>query len=155
MKQTTGGRGMYTQQSMVTNTKDLEICNRVFVYGSLKKGSYNNSILGDSELLETTRTVSGFCLGDVGFPYAFPSDVTPEKYKKLLYPVWGEVYDIDNEYTFYSLDCLEGYPSHYNRRLINLQSGIRTWMYVQEDWSNAARCDACKLKEGAWLWDGK
>lgn len=134
--------------------KDLQQCDRVFVYGTLKKTYGNHSVLGGSTYLTTTDTVSSFVLGDIGYPYAFPYDSVPSAYTKLLFPIRGEVYKIDDEYSFAGLDGLEGYPSHYNRRIISTKAGLSAWMYVQEDWSLAEYCSACKLKEGVWQWPG-
>jgi len=133
--------------------EDFDLCNRVFVYGSLKKGEWNNRILGDSDLLSETVTKGDFCLGNVGFPYAFSAAITPDEYKKLLHPVRGEVWKVDTFRTFLSLDGLEGYPHHYNRRIIRTTTGLSAWMYMNDNWSDAERCAACKLKNGEWIWE--
>lgn len=129
-----------------------KVCTRVFVYGSLKEGEWNNRILGVSEKLTTSTTLTKFALGDVGFPYAFPPSAVPAKFDHLLYPVRGEVFEVTTDKVFADLDTLEGYPSHYDRSIVDLQSGHRAWMYFQPDWTNASWCDACKLEEGAWSW---
>jgi len=151
-------KDLYTHQygtGYLSLIKDMESCSRVFVYGTLKDTHSNNGILSTSKFLTSTETVSRFVLGDVGCPYAFPYEVVPSKYSKLLFPVRGEVYEIDDEYTFSSLDGLEGYPIHYNRRIITTEAGLTAWMYVQEDWSMAEYCSACKLNKGVWEWTGK
>lgn len=134
---------------------DLDMCDRVFVYGTLKKGYCNNVLLGASTLLTNTTTEEPFVLGDIGFPYAFNKSIVPEKYAQLLFPVKGEVFKIDSLVTFINLDGLEGYPRHYNRRIIRTLSGLTAWMYMQDDWSVAESCDACNLKEGVWIWSGR
>lgn len=132
--------------------KELIECDRVFVYGTLKRGKSNHSILQNADFLVTTETRDGYCLGNVGFPYAFPSGVTPDEYKNLLFPVRGEVFKIADQDTFQALDWLEGYPWHYNRKIVEVAAGMKAWMYRQEDWSCAPSCNACQLKEGAWEW---
>jgi gamma-glutamylcyclotransferase (GGCT)/AIG2-like uncharacterized protein YtfP len=129
-----------------------KVCTRVFVYGSLKEGEWNNRILSSSERLTTTKTLTKFALGDVGFPYAFPPSAVPAEYDHLLYPVRGEVFEVHTDKVFAALDSLEGFPSHYDRSIVDLESGHRAWMYFQPDWTNAEWCDACKLEEGAWSW---
>ena len=131
----------------------FDVNDRVFVYGSLKAGKGNNNILGSSDLLASTQTEPTFALGDVGFPYAFPSAVVPEAYKKLLFPVRGEVYKVDTVESFMRLDSLEGYPSHYDRQIVRLENGFDAWMYIQTDWHSASYCNACDLKNGVWQWD--
>ena len=146
----------YTQRFSDTDMDrleaDLDMCNRVFVYGTLQKGQSNNSILSNSDLISSTTTREGFALGNVGFPYAFHESVVPAEYKKLLFPVQGEVYKIADMFTFASLDALEGYPSHYNRRIVPTASGLTAWMYNQDDWNAASRCSACKLEKDTWVW---
>tara|TARA_R110000782_G_scaffold8751_1_gene28277 strand:+ start:136 stop:612 length:477 start_codon:yes stop_codon:yes gene_type:complete len=148
------------QQSFDQRTKQrhkdaktaFNLCDRAFVYGTLKEGHGNNRLLLTSELLGATQTEGKFVLGDVGFPYAFLPEAVPEQHKKLLFPVKGEMYKVDDVMTFVNLDTLEGYPSHYQRRIISFENGLDAWMYVQPDWHNARYCDACTLDEGVWSW---
>jgi len=132
--------------------KDMEICDRVFVYGTLQKGHSNHSLLSTSDRLGSTQTIEPFVLGDIGFPYAFLRTKVPEEYNHLLFPVKGEVYKLDGLHTFEGLDMLEGYPSHYNRRMVTTKLGVPAWMYMQDDWGTAEYCSACHLKEGVWQW---
>ena len=148
----------YTPQS----DKDVEYaddalmqCDRVFVYGTLKKGHGNNTLLRFADYLSTTQTVKPFVLGDVGFPYAFRQEIVPDQHKKLLFPVEGEVWKVPDLYTFIGLDGLEGFPTHYNRRIIETDSGVTAWMYMQDDWTCAQMCDACDLNKGVWKWSGR
>ena len=146
---------MYTQRSGLEIDYDelIDKCDRVFVYGSLKKEGFNHSLLYGSTMLQVDRTKKPFVLGNVGYPYAFPEQVVPSKYKHLLFPVKGEVYKLDSDYTFAILDSLEGYPSHYIRTVVELESGLDAWMYQQVDWeNNAKRCNACNLEGDTWVW---
>jgi gamma-glutamylcyclotransferase (GGCT)/AIG2-like uncharacterized protein YtfP len=128
-------------------------CSKVFVYGTLKENHSNNNILSrTSENLGECVTEGKFALGSVGFPYAYPEDVVPREYKRLLYPIRGELWQIYDDKTADSLDTLEGFPVHYDRRLVQVSSGDTAWMYVQTSWYTAARCDACTLRKGAWQW---
>ena len=147
---------MHTQRFYDTDMDKLEAdlskCNRVFVYGTLQKGQSNSRLLSKSDLVSSTKTREGFALGNVGFPYAFHESVVPAEYKKLLFPVQGEVYKIADLFTFASLDGLEGYPSHYTRRIVPTASGLTAWMYNQDNWAAAERCSACNLEEETWVW---
>ena len=154
-KQTTGGGATYTQQSGQRREKakqGFKANPRVFVYGTLKEGYGNNRLLSHSKFLGAAQSVGNFVLGNVGFPYAFPSDAVPEQYKKLCFPVVGELYEADSVESFLSLDFLEGYPSHYDRRITMFDNDVNAWMYVQPDWYNARYCDACTLENGVWSW---
>ena len=141
-----------TNQRLKDATKAFSLCDRAFVYGTLKEGHGNNRLLTTSELLGATETEGKFVLGDVGFPYAFPPDAVPKQHERLLFPVQGEMYKVDSVLTFTNLDILEGYPSHYKRRIISFENGLNAWMYVQPDWHNAQYCDVCTLEDGLWSW---
>ena len=142
----------YNDIELADIERDLDICNRVFVYGTLQGGQCNNRLLLSADKLSSTTTQDKFALGDVGFPYAFHYSVVPDEYKKLLHPVKGELYKMDSMYTFLQLDGLEGYPSHYNRRVVKTATGMTAWMYMNDDWASASMCNACKLEEGVWVW---
>ena len=99
---------------------------KVFVYGSLKKGFYNNVVLGDSEFV-AVDIVSGYSLISLGaFPMAIPD---PEGY------VIGEVYYVTPE-TLERLDRLEGfhidtpYSSMYDRKVVHGEMESNMLMYA-------------------------
>ena len=88
---------------------------KAFVYGSLKKGHWNNSVLGDSEFLGR-GTARGYDLVDLGsFPAVYRASYNGDK--KL---VSGELYQID-EGTLERLDWLEGNGSFYQRELTTIE----------------------------------
>lgn len=112
----------------------INTCNLVAVYGSLRKGLGNHRVLGDSpfkyEGVIKNASLYDYCNG--GFPAVSlegESDVVVE------------VYEVLNENTADALDCLEGYPSFYNREVVNVYShsgGLlgRAWVYhIEEDLS--------------------
>lgn len=93
--------------------------NLVAVYGSLRKGKGNHVILGDSTYLGTER-IKGFDMFSLGaYPY-----VMPESDNSIVV----EVYEVDSDSTGKSLDRLEGYPSYYDRKLIQTTHG-EAWIY--------------------------
>lgn len=155
-KEQEAGETIYTQlfgyRDLNVLKAALDECPHVFVYGSLKANEGNHDVLTGSTFISEATTVDEAVLGDIGFPYLFPNDVVPVKHSNLLFPVKGEVYAINTPEVFASLDGLEGYPSHYNRRVVDLDIGVSAWVYVQEDWSNALRCSACDLTKGVWSW---
>lgn len=81
----------------------------VAVYGTLRKGKGNHSVLEDSVFLGTQTLRGRFEMRDLGpFPYAVKTDredalLVVEVYLVQSHRVWGR------------LDRLEGFPRHYNR----------------------------------------
>jgi gamma-glutamylcyclotransferase (GGCT)/AIG2-like uncharacterized protein YtfP len=100
---------------------------KVFVYGSLKKGFGNHSLLTDSHYLG---------------PY--PGVVSGEGI------IHGELYEVDDT-TFSRLDRLEGYPSFYGREETPINIGedqVIAWMYTLPDtWHTGSRV----IESGVWL----
>lgn len=95
---------------------------RVAVYGTLKKGRGNHRVM---------ENAGGKLLGEDVVPaklYAycqgFPS-LTLEPYHGVLI----EVYEVEN---LSPLDRLEGYPSFYNRSVIDTQYG-QAWIYHMDE----------------------
>jgi gamma-glutamylcyclotransferase (GGCT)/AIG2-like uncharacterized protein YtfP len=97
----------------------------VFVYGTLKSGSYNNRLLADSTLLGVGTTRERWTMLDGGFPVVLPGE---DGY------VVGEVYEIGHKFTLARLDRLESNGYMYQREVVDivLSSGetIKAWMYV-------------------------
>lgn len=88
---------------------------RVFVYGSLKRGFWNHEWLTSpiQKFLGEAVTIDPFHMADVGFPYIFQPDDNIEFNNRPL-PVMGEVYEVDDN-VVRGLDYLEGVPHHYSR----------------------------------------
>lgn len=103
------------------------ICNRVFVYGSLRRQH------GNFRILERSNATH---VGDytLQLPYqmysmgAFPALV--EVFNTLNH-ITGEVYEVTPE-GMQSLDWLEGYPNFYDRTLVQTPSG-GAWVYHLAD----------------------
>lgn len=97
--------------------------NRVAVYGSLKKGFGNNVLLNTAEYLGTCDTSPDWTMYSLGgFPCIVPQGDTQ---------ICIEVYDVDQR-TMNRLDMLEGYPSFYNRRVIDTKFG-KAWIYYMDE----------------------
>ena len=111
----------------------------ICVYGSLRAGKGNNRLLRDSELLSTEvinipyRMVS---LG--GFPGLIPSDENHD----IVVEIW-EV----NDYTYRSVECLEGFPSFYQKALVPTSLG-EVEVYVLESPRYQSGYDA--VESGDW-----
>lgn len=86
----------------------------VFVYGTLRKGQGNHGRLAGARFVGRGKTVDRMTLLDVNgyFPAVVPID-GPSR-------IVGEVYDVDAA-TLKSLDQLEGYPHHYDRKRFDVE----------------------------------
>lgn len=114
---------------------DNKIDELVFVYGTLKEGRGNHSVLGDSELISQGLTRSEYYLTDVGFPYLHDMDEPPTQGQPKL-KVLGEVYRVTSPSVMRGLDLLEGHSesreyNHYEKKKINIISDIdyMCWVY--------------------------
>lgn len=95
--------------------------NLIAVFGSLRKGLlYHDAILSNEEYIGETTTDPIFTLFDYGnFPGLIHAGNTE---------VTIEVYKVNNNETWKNLDMLEGYPSFYNRMIIETVFGY-VWIY--------------------------
>ena len=113
---------------------------KVFVYGSLKQGFGNHRLLESATFLGLDTTPPDYTMYSLGgFPGIIPKGNTP---------IQGEVYEVDQD-QFERLDMLEGYPSFYNRKLIDTAHGD-AWIYYLngddgEDFTRYERVD-----NGVW-----
>jgi gamma-glutamylaminecyclotransferase len=107
----------------------------VAVYGSLKKGFHNH------RLLEKSRHVGNGVVWD----WQMFSVGSYPMIAKGLGKVYVEIYEVDGA-TFSNLDRLEGYPSYYNRKLVDVDDvacdgklmdgsgeSVRAWIYFGTD----------------------
>lgn len=94
------------------------------VYGTLKRGYGNHGCLEGATYIGKTTLTGNLCLVDLGpFPAAVPGPDT--------YNIIGEVYEI-NEAILKRCDRLEGYPSFYNRSVVETEFG-ESWIYHFND----------------------
>ena len=108
----------------------------VFVYGTLLSDEGNNHLLSTSEKLGDAIVV-GFTMHDLGY---FPACVKTDNSENR---VVGEVWMIDQP-TLDRLDRLEGYPTFYDRVLIDTSWGA-AWMYINNRAVNEER-----IVDGDW-----
>lgn len=96
----------------------------LFVYGTLKKGYWNNQLLKDSKFVGDSVTKNKYALYTSGIP--FLSDI--EEVSK----VHGELYEIDS-FTLERCDRLEGHPTFYTRKEIPIivnNAEVLAWCYI-------------------------
>lgn len=101
----------------------------VFVYGTLKKGFYNNPYLVYAKYLgEFETSEANYRMIDLG---SFPGVVKMSGDETEGY-IAGELYEVDDN-TLKSLDVLEGNGQLYNRALVDIADSdgpIQAWMYM-------------------------
>jgi gamma-glutamylcyclotransferase (GGCT)/AIG2-like uncharacterized protein YtfP len=110
--------------------------NRVFVYGTLKRGQRNFHYLQAAEFVGSFSTESIFSM------YAF--DAYPAVCEQGRHAIHGEVYQVSDA-QFRSLDQLEWYPEFYQRIVIPTYYGD-AWMYVVK----AELCQGKEMIPGNW-----
>lgn len=105
----------------------------VAVYGTLRAGFGNHTLLNGAVLVGQGRTVPEFTMLSAGFPVCLQGDTGAPKAPAVV-----EVYDLgaapDPERVLNRLDTLEGHPDWYQRQPIEvvLDSGKKctAWMYI-------------------------
>ena len=96
----------------------------LFVYGTLKKGYGNNTLIKHTEFIGESISIERFDLSGIGFPCAYPN-----RNGKLLQ---GEIYKL-NDSDFITTDMLEGNGSLYQRELREFVCDgkiIEAWIYI-------------------------
>lgn len=93
--------------------KQPELTDKLFVYGTLKRGFSRNSVLKDAEFLGNAKLYFNyFRMIDCGF---FPALVKVDpRFSRKRYEISGELYRITPE-ILVETDIIEGYPSLYDR----------------------------------------
>ena len=108
----------YSKQNVI----DSEI---VAVYGTLKQGFGNHSVMGNSKLIDSGVTLNEYPMEEHGIPFVLP-------YKGKGGNIAVEVYMVD-KHQMSSIDSLEGHPSNYVRKKtpILLENGVTiiAWLY--------------------------
>lgn len=116
---------------------------KLFVYGTLQKGHWNNSLLRGATFFSKGVTVKPYVLFQCGFPKAVPSLPDPAPDGVRLLPVMGELWDVEDHH-IQRCDRLEGHPDWYIRREIQVRveygREISAFIYEMPEWQNAPLC---------------
>ena len=111
----------------------------MFVYGTLKKGFRNNTLLQDSIYLGTGTTFN------YALKYSNNLSGFPIMFKRKNNVVHGELYAVDED-TLKQLDILEDEGGLYNRKKVKVNTGTETipaYSYI----GNRLMWDLKKLKD--------
>lgn len=125
--------------------------NLVFVYGTLKKGYGNHTVIqdGKGEFIADGKTSVKYPFVNLGaFPALLRNNL--EKFKDKMARVKGEVYHVED---FAPLDRLEGAPHFYNRDKINVVMQINGIVIVRHIYTYFLT-DTERVKKGDLLTDG-
>jgi gamma-glutamylcyclotransferase (GGCT)/AIG2-like uncharacterized protein YtfP len=99
----------------------------VFVYGTLRRGSWNHGFLAGQRLVGAGRTVEKYALYVADIPYVAKEPVSR---------ITGEVYEVADA-CLAALDELEDHPHEYRREQaeIELDSGetVTAWLYFHPE----------------------
>lgn len=120
--------------------------NKVFVYGSLKKGYHNYPVLKDSEYLGTFKTKGKYDMFSLG---SFPAVIK----NSHNYFINGELYSVTDE-VLNDLDELEGNGYFYKRYLTPLQGydeDVWVYFYLNKDHGDSKECVTIKGDEATWV----
>lgn len=106
---------------------------KVAVYGTLRAGYGNHSLLGDSKFIGAGVTAEQFCMLAAGFPVCLDDPGDFSGLSKTNITV--EVYEVTSDAVLRRLDALEGHPDWYQRRPVPVRleghdTLIEAWMYI-------------------------
>jgi len=116
------------------NQKGEKLMEKLFVYGTLMKGFWNNSLLAGCEKVANAKTVDEFAVDYVGFPRARkPYKNMPKRYKASQ--VKGEIWLVPLHVLVDKLDLLECVGEFYDRKVVevfDVETGIvhDCFMYI-------------------------
>ncbi len=113
-------KDLWTRTNGTWYSKDNVIQdNLVAVYGTLKKGFHNNSLLRGSTYIGKGVTQKKYPMVAQGIPYLIEDEGKGFNVDVQLYAVSDSTLD--------SLDSLEGHPTWYQRKEIEVVIGGKTW----------------------------
>jgi gamma-glutamylcyclotransferase (GGCT)/AIG2-like uncharacterized protein YtfP len=129
------------------------ITHEVFVYGTLKKGGSNHSLLYDAPIIGSGLTRRPYTLSCVGFPCAALARRDAVGLKDRAGKLSGEVYWADDA-VLRGLDRLESNGTMYRRRIrrINMTNGDVRWAWVYE-WLGGHRGKIIAPIDGVLRWE--
>lgn len=139
----------------MSTLEDYNRCPFVFVYGTLKTGFGNNSLLYDSILVGEAVSFHSYTMIDLGGCPMLASNTT-----NLSRHVVGEMWRVESPHTLARLDRLEGHPVFYKRSLaaFTVNGKLKVaWCYfssreIEEKTQAAMISDDLLTQNGEWKW---
>ena len=99
---------------------------KIAVYGSLRAGMGNNRVIDSSKLLSSENVSLPFEMIDLG---SFPGLIKSNN----INDIYMEIYEVDPT-TYQRVERLEGYPSFYDRELIETSAGAAEVYFLPKDY---------------------
>lgn len=115
--------------------EDVSMSQFIAVYGSLRKGCTNHHYLHEGKYLGTDRIGGWQMYSNGSFPYVRKGDGK----------ITTEVYEVSRE-TLARIDELEGYPLHYDRKIVETGHG-KSWLYFVKE----VPAGCIHLPDGDWI----
>ncbi len=104
---------------------------KLFVYGTLKRGYHNSFYLEGSRFIGEDLTVNKYFMAVSGYiPFVF-EDWMEHEFKGFIK---GEVYLVDS-FTLKKIDRLENHPYDYRRKKVKLKCFGEAWLYFYPHFS--------------------
>lgn len=104
---------------------------KLFVYGTLKRGYHNSFYLEGSKFIGEDLTVNKYFMAVSGYiPFVF-EDWMEHEFKGFIK---GEVYLVDS-FTLKKIDRLENHPYDYRRKKVKLKRFGEAWLYFYPHFS--------------------
>jgi len=104
----------------ITKFKQREL---VFVYGTLRSGHHNHSLIRKSRKIGLGKTKEKYALYHTSIPFLYEDE--------KIHQVIGELYEV-NSATKEDLDMLEGHPVFYRRKRVPVlvdDKQYTAWLY--------------------------
>ncbi len=104
---------------------------KLFVYGTLKRGYHNSFYLEGSKFIGEDFTINKYFMAVSGYiPFVF-EDWMEHEFKGFIK---GEVYLVDS-FTLKKIDRLENHPYDYRRKKVKLKRFGEAWLYFYPHFS--------------------
>lgn len=117
---------------------------KLFVYGTLQRGYWNNTLLRGATLFSEGLTVKPYVLFNCGFPKAVPFVPVDASFEAPLLPVSGELWDVEDHH-IERCDRLEGHPNWYIRKEIDVSVSdgrtYKSYIYEMPEWQDNPLCN--------------
>ena len=106
---------------------DIADCPYIAVYGTLKQGKGNHTLMDGLSYIGKAETLHSYCLNVSGCPYLYESPACGR--------VQVEIYAVDDISDLQRIDDLEGHPMWYERKIVPMLfddgNVADCWIYVQ------------------------
>ena len=116
--------------------------NKIFVYGTLKRGFMLHDALSDSKFLGEAETADeAYAMYDGGCPTVSRTEYDPGV-------IYGEVFEVTDA-VLARLDRIEGHPHLYCREQVEIKDHGLCWLYFADF---RVEREESRIHSGKWEW---